>query len=113
MAGVVVGRDDEDVLDAAAEGGDLGAAGAELERLEGPREVGDEVGAVVAAQRRPHHQPPVLVAACRVDRQLVRLRRQQQRAALRRDRRRLPLQLLHVLYHLRQQRRLIRLSHYI
>ncbi|CAN6284849.1 unnamed protein product [Urochloa humidicola] len=104
--GAVVAGDDEDVLDAAAEGGDLGLERAEAERLERADEVGQEVGAVVAAERGADDEAAVLVAGG-VDGELVGLGGE--RARLLRDLRRLPLQLLDVLDHLRQQRRLVRL----
>jgi hypothetical protein len=114
------GGDEEHVADAAAERGDLGAARAEAERGERAGDVRDEPRAVLAAQRRPHDEPPLAVLP-RVHRQLVGLRRQHQvlprrrllPLALRRGaqhRRRLPLQLLDVLDYLGQQRRLVRLQ---
>jgi hypothetical protein len=104
----VVGGDEEHVLDAAAEGGDLGLERAQAERLERADEVRQQVGAVVAAERRAHDEAAVLVAG-RVDGELVGLGGEL--ARLLRDLRRLPLQLLDVLDHLRQQRRLVCLQH--
>jgi hypothetical protein len=104
--GGVVPGDEEHVLDAAAEGGDLGLERAQAERLERADEVRQEVGPVVAAERGAHDEAAVLVAG-RVDGELVGLGGE--RARLLRDLGRLPLQLLDVLDNLRQQRRLVRL----
>jgi hypothetical protein len=118
--------DEEQAADAAAERGDLGPARAHLEGGQRADDVRDEVRAVLAAERRAHHEPAGAVGP-RVHAQLVGLRRQQLRLRLRlrppgafvvgvgvgvggrHHRRGLALQLLHVVQHLGQQRRFVRL----
>lgn len=113
--------DEEQAPDAAAERGDLGPARAHPERGERADDVRDEVRAILAAERRAHHEPPRAVGT-RFHGQLVGLRRQQLRrppsgtcfvvapdGGGHHHRRRLALQLLHVVEHLGQQRRFVRL----
>jgi hypothetical protein len=115
----LVRGDEEHAPNTPAERGDLGPARAHPQCGERPDDVRDQVRAVLAAKRRAHQDPPV-TADSRMDGQFIGLRRQQLRwpgvLVVLRDsgrrhhhRRGLSLQLLHVIEHLGQQRRLVRL----